>query len=502
MYIKGCETYRELSTIIKDPDFNPNDVPLSLSTVKKYRNGLPLIAFNSYNVNINKHNTPSTSNSIHQVFIFSLKNILYNILSNQKLCKQLYFGPSIYSDDKQELWHEDIWHKSPLFGNKSIRINDVTYNLGDFIKWNSNIKTLISFYRRIIGFVICDKSNQYLVKVEQIINFNSLPRFLKSRERRNQLKMMWMTEKNMVIEPISIISKVKIWLTDHPIEYIQIQDSPRGLPIYKFFLDIYIDKFGPFRNTYHAIGKIYLQIGNMPQDLRKKHFLLGFIPFGANCNKVLKPLISDIKELENGFEMDLGDKRIWITGGLGDITADLPEGNEQAGIKNHNAKHGYRICTIDYDELYDMSFDLAAGGRYHHNTTLQFEALNNVRTQAERDLLSMQYGIRDKPSIFDNIFRVRHLQYPHYAFHCMGGLANKMLQSTFTILTSKGEESFLIFWKHFEFPNIWSRQQNPITHLNSYFFSDYLRLTMIMPFLIDRTINNNNLLKETFINHV
>ncbi|PKY62311.1 hypothetical protein RhiirA4_488574, partial [Rhizophagus irregularis] len=185
-----------------------------------------------------------------------------------------------------------------------------------------------------------------------------------------------------------------------------------------------------------------------------------------------------------------------------DITADLPKGNEQAGIKNHNAKHGCRICTIDYDELHDMSFNLAAGGRYHHNTTLQFQALNNVRTQAERDLLSMQYGIRDKPSIFDNIFRDRHLQCPHDAFHCMGGLANKMLQSTFTILTSKGEESFLNFWKHFEFPNIWSRQQNPITHLNSYFFSDYLRLTMIMPFLIDRTINNNNLLKETFINHV
>ncbi|EXX78796.1 hypothetical protein GLOIN_2v1765417 [Rhizophagus irregularis DAOM 181602=DAOM 197198] len=67
----------------------------------------------------------------------------------------------------------------------------------------------------------------------------------------------------------------------------------------------------------------------MPQVLRQKlknHFLLGFIPFAATCDDVLKLLISDIKELESGFEMDLGD-----------ITSDLPDGNEQAGVKNHNA---------------------------------------------------------------------------------------------------------------------------------------------------------------------
>ena len=83
----------------------------------------------------------------------------------------------------------------------------------------------------------------------------------------------------------------------------------------------------------------------------------------------------------------------------------------------------------------------------------------------------------------------------------MGGLANQMLQATFSILTSKGEESFLTIWKCFEFPNIWSRQQNPITHLGSYYFSDYFRLTMIMPFLLNRAINVL-LLKDTFIHNV
>uniref|UniRef100_U9T7B2 Uncharacterized protein n=1 Tax=Rhizophagus irregularis (strain DAOM 181602 / DAOM 197198 / MUCL 43194) TaxID=747089 RepID=U9T7B2_RHIID len=77
----------------------------------------------------------------------------------------------------------------------------------------------------------------------------------------------------------------------------------------------------------------------------KNHFLLKFILFDANCNDVLKPIIEDIKELENGFEMDLDNKCIWITGGLENITSDLPKGNEQAEIKNHNANHGCHICT-------------------------------------------------------------------------------------------------------------------------------------------------------------
>ncbi|PKY62094.1 hypothetical protein RhiirA4_487991 [Rhizophagus irregularis] len=393
----------------------------------------------------------------------------------------MYFGPGIYSDDKRELWHGDIWHKSPLFGSTCIQINNVKYNLGEFVEWhgsNSNTETSV-YYGRIVGFIIHDKSKQPLVKVEQIINFDSLPRSLKSRQRKNQshIGMLWMTDKSIIIEPTIIESKIRVWLTDinqpdryeyfieeivyiangiwtirsinlrhrHPIEYIQIQDSPRELPIYKFFLDIYIDKFGPFRNAYHAIGGVYLQVGNMPQVLRQKlknHFLLGFIPFAATCDDVLKPLVSDIKELESGFEMDLGDERIWIMGGLGDITSDLPEGNEQAGVKNHNANYGCRNCTIHRNELHDMSFDILANGRYHHNTTLQINELNNTRTQGERDSLSTQYGIRNKPSIFDNVIRDRHLQCPHDAFHCMGGLANQMLQATFSILTSKGEGLF------------------------------------------------------------
>ncbi|CAB4482093.1 unnamed protein product [Rhizophagus irregularis] len=111
----------------------------------------------------------------------------------------------------------------------------------------------------------------------------------------------------------------------HPVEYTTVQDPSRDLPIFKFFLDIYIG------NAYHAIGGIYLQIGNMKQELRRKlknHFLIGFIPFTATTDEVLQPLISNIQELEHGYELKINNQEVWIAGGLGVITSDLLEGNE------------------------------------------------------------------------------------------------------------------------------------------------------------------------------
>ncbi|POG69329.1 hypothetical protein GLOIN_2v1480079 [Rhizophagus irregularis DAOM 181602=DAOM 197198] len=377
------------------------------------------------------------------------------------------------------------------------------------------------------------------IKIECIFEFDSLPSILKSKHRKvaSQDGCLWMTDDTLIIKPANIISKVDIWLTDisepsnfshfiteivyyingwwitrsidlrhhHPVEYITIQNPPSNLPTYRFFLDIYIDKFGPFRNAYHAIGGIYLQIGNMKQILRQKlknHFLYGFIPYAAASDEVLQPIIKDIQELERGYELEINNQRVWVTGGLGVITSDLPEGNEQAGVKNHNAYYGCRNCMIHHNNLHDISFDIAKYGRYHHKTTLQFAEVRNTQTQTERDFLTMEYGIQENPSVFDNVMRDRHFQCPHDAFHCIGGIVKEMLQATFEILTAVGEEEFLKTWRNFEFPSTWSRQQNPITHLGSYFFSDYLRLSMIMPFLINRAITNVTLLNKPFTEHL
>lgn len=67
-----------------------------------------------------------------------------------------------------------------------------------------------------MGFVIYDKFNWPLIKVEQIINFDSLPKSFRSHQRKNQsyIGMLWITDKSIIIEPTIIESKIRVWLTD------------------------------------------------------------------------------------------------------------------------------------------------------------------------------------------------------------------------------------------------------------------------------------------------
>ena len=66
----------------------------------------------------------------------------------------------------------------------------------------------------------------------------------------------------------------------HPSEYSTFITPPlqyHNLPILKLFIDIYYDDFGTYRNVYHSLGGVYIQIGNMPFDIRRylrNHFVL------------------------------------------------------------------------------------------------------------------------------------------------------------------------------------------------------------------------------------
>ncbi|PKK58909.1 hypothetical protein RhiirC2_763065, partial [Rhizophagus irregularis] len=74
----------------------------------------------------------------------------------------------------------------------------------------------------------------------------------------------------------------------HLSEYSTITLPPpqhNNLRVLKLFIDIYYDDFGTYRNVYHSLDGVYMQLGNMPFDNRKRlrnHFVLGFVPFGGD----------------------------------------------------------------------------------------------------------------------------------------------------------------------------------------------------------------------------
>ncbi|RGB31937.1 hypothetical protein C1646_604847, partial [Rhizophagus diaphanus] len=113
-------------------------------------------------------------------------------------------------------------------------------------------------------------------------------------------------------------------------------------------IDLYYDNFGTFHNVYHSLGGVYIQIENLPfnkRKLLKNHFVIGFIPFGGSFNEFIGPFVDDIKQLENGIIMDIQGNKSLVIASLGDVTADLPQGNDLTGVKRHGAIRGCHTCN-------------------------------------------------------------------------------------------------------------------------------------------------------------
>ncbi|GES95217.1 hypothetical protein GLOIN_2v1790377 [Rhizophagus clarus] len=237
----------------------------------------------------------------------------------------------------------------------------------------------------------------------------------------------------------------------HPSEYISIKQPPSPtIPVYKLFLDIYYDDFGTFRNVYHSLGGVYVQFENMPA-----------------CQKKL---------LKNHFVLSLGV-----------VTADLPQENDMCGVLRHNANKGCRTCTAFRESLTNFSQDVPATSRYHHITDDQFKEIFNEPAITKQRRLCTEFGLRTRPSILDRLLRERHLQTPQDVYHATAGKIRQLLKLMCELFSQKGEDEFIKAWKNFEKPKKWSRLPNSISHNASFMMSDYLRLAMIMPFILNKS---------------
>ena len=244
------------------------------------------------------------------------------------------------------------------------------YRSGDFIYYQDNGQKKLGRLRAILK-----NDEHYKLRVQKILNYNDLPGNLKelSRQRRSITGEVWLQDEPfLTIMASQILEKVAIMMTFqhqnipkdslriseiiykcndhwcvrdikfsylHPSDYISIRNPPSSsMPVYKLFLDLYYDDFGTFRNVYHSLGGVYIQFGNMPTHQRKlikNHFVLGFVPFGGNFNEFMVPFVSEIKDFEKGKIMTVQGQDAWVIAGLGVVTADLPQGNDLAGVMRY-----------------------------------------------------------------------------------------------------------------------------------------------------------------------
>ncbi|CAB4391420.1 unnamed protein product [Rhizophagus irregularis] len=215
----GTHAYQDLIKILKHPDFRISELPLSITTLKKMRRGLPLMTLNSHDVKINPMDTPSTTLTQKEGYTFSLLDHIQRILKNPFLFSKMYFGPGVEASEVVELWEGQIWKESPIFGETSLLINNVLYQAGDFIIYiiyQERSSTL--HLGQINGIVTKENKDEKFLYIQEIVYYSDLPKNLKSYERLNKSKKstVWLTERRNLVNISNVINHVKIWLKDLP----------------------------------------------------------------------------------------------------------------------------------------------------------------------------------------------------------------------------------------------------------------------------------------------
>ncbi|CAB4396299.1 unnamed protein product [Rhizophagus irregularis] len=255
-------------------------------------------------IKINPKKTPSTSKETKLCYYLLISDIIQSILNNPLLYDKLYFGPGIEAEEKKEYWHGDLWAESPLFGQEKITINRVSIN------------------------------DKLQIKIQRICTYYELPNNFHSNDRSiTSESQLWLIDQHLeegsiIANTYEIIKKVDITI----VCYSTIITNSLFIKeiLYKNnghwkLRDVTLDYMHPCENTYHSLGGVYIQLGNMPFEMRKhlrNHFVLGFVSFGGCFKDFIHPFIKDMKQLEKGILMNVQRRDCWIIAGLGCITTD------------------------------------------------------------------------------------------------------------------------------------------------------------------------------------
>ncbi|UZO17773.1 uncharacterized protein OCT59_009113 [Rhizophagus irregularis] len=444
--------YKDLVKILNHPNFDVKEVPTNIRYFKKNsRARLPLLTVKKYTIPISNMKTQSTSQPFREVYAISLFDIIKKTLSNPLLISKMYNGPGIEVENKSEFWHGELWQQSPLFGEHNITINSVEYFTGDFVHIMASNQLNCM---RITSIIL--HNSRLKLKLQRFLTFDELPAQYQTADRySNSSNKRWLLEdKPIIVEPEVIVGKTLVWLQDqeepnyytyivaeilynyqnkwkirnicyrfrHPSEYCPFPQNPHNLPMWKIFIDLYYDDFGTFQNVYHS---------------------LGFVPFGGNFKEFISPFLQELKELEKGKVFNIQGKNILVIAGLGIVTADLPQGNDLVGVMRHNAKRGCRSCKIENHNSLKSFDDISKELRYHHLMDDEFDLiLNSDSLTIQRNLCS-KFGLKNQKPILDNLIRDRLLQLPQDIYHAIAGKILKLINCTFNMFNSNGNNEFI-----------------------------------------------------------
>ncbi|CAB4391672.1 unnamed protein product [Rhizophagus irregularis] len=119
----STNAYEDLVDIIMRPEFNKDHIVKNVQRFRTWRERLPLPSISAKSISISSKKTPLTSKDSKMAYQLSISDIIWNVLNNPSLFKEMYFGPGVDSKIKSEHWHGTLWAESPLFGQEQLIIS-------------------------------------------------------------------------------------------------------------------------------------------------------------------------------------------------------------------------------------------------------------------------------------------------------------------------------------------------------------------------------------------
>lgn len=141
----------------------------------------------------------------------------------------------------------------------------------------------------------------------------------------------------------------------HPLNAV----SPQWLQIFLYFDDLELCNPLGSRRTIHKIGAFYFTLGNCSPQFRSKLKsiqLLALVKTSLikkyGMDAILKPIVKDLKILENGYEFNVSGFPRLFYGALCVISADNPASCSLGGFKESaSAFRPCRQCLTTKDEI-------------------------------------------------------------------------------------------------------------------------------------------------------
>ncbi|KAF1816368.1 hypothetical protein P152DRAFT_388522 [Eremomyces bilateralis CBS 781.70] len=211
-------------------------------------------------------------------------------------------------------------------------------------------------------------------------------------------------------------------------------------------------------------------------------------PHGSNFDDVISALEPFMKRLDRGQEVTLqGGEKVLLCAFTMAYLGDMPQQQENAGMKSQRAKLGCRNCFIDNESRGDLFYDTFRNGRYHHQTLAMREVMNACITQAARERYATRWGLNlAAPSLIKispalDLIMSRPGDPAHSEYLGLSRMMHSLLLDA--ILTTKGCQSYAETLRSFPFPPNWPHVQGPLRHLKSYSLSEHARWSLLQSLL-------------------